>query len=151
MKGQNWNAVFFPHNEHSFADPTKFIVFSNLLTGEACESAEDSDFNSGEYPRSDSEPLTKAIINTAFSQINSSGSHFSVMLGDAVCGTDFQNEYRDFYNTALHLEIPMFAVPGDRDVHTNGARIEHIPEDDAYSQGYEPEAEQEGAAGNYRS
>ena len=112
------NAVFFPHNEHSFADPTKFIVFSNLLTGESCESAEDSDFNSGEYPRSDSEPLTKAIINTAFSQINSSGSHFSVMLGDAVCGTDFQNEYRDFYNTALHLEIPMFAVPGDRDVHT---------------------------------
>ena len=111
------NAVFFPKYENK--DPTKFIVFSNPRTA-GNDSSEDLNFNSGEYPRQNGDPQ-KGIVNAAFSQFNAGSSHFAVMLGDAVDGIDFQNEYSDFYDLALNLEIPMFATPGERDLLTRFA------------------------------
>ena len=108
------NAVFFPRYEYK--DPAKFIVFSNPQTA-GNDQSEDLDFNSGEYPRQNGDPQ-KGIVDAAFSQFNAGSSHFAVMLGDAVDGIDFQNEYSDFYDLALNLEIPMFAVPGERDLLT---------------------------------
>ena len=111
------NAVFFPKYENK--DPTKFIVFSNPRTA-GNDSSEDLNFNSGEYPRQNGDPQ-KGIADAAFSQFNAGSSHFAVMLGDAVDGIDFQNEYSDFYDLALNLEIPMFATPGERDLLTRFA------------------------------
>ena len=108
------NAVFFPRYEYE--DPTKFIVFSNLQRA-GNDLNEDLNFNSGEYPRQNGDPQ-KGIVDAAFSQFNAGSSHFAVMLGDAVDGIDFQNEYSGFYDLALNLEIPMFAVPGERDLLT---------------------------------
>ncbi len=111
------NAVFFPRYEYE--DPTKFIVFSNLQRA-GNDQSEDLDFNSGEYPCQNGDPQ-KGIVDAAFSQFNAGSSHFAVMLGDAVNGTDFHNEYSDFYDLTLNLEIPMFAVPGERDLLTRFA------------------------------
>ena len=108
------NAVFFPRYEYK--DPAKFIVFSNPQTA-GNDSIEDLDFNSGEYPCQNGDPQ-KGIVDATFSQFNAGSSHFAVMLGDAVDGIDFQNEYSDFYDLVLNLEIPMFAVPGERDLLT---------------------------------
>lgn len=111
------NAVFFPRYEYE--DPTKFIVFSNLQTA-GNDLNEDLNFNSGEYPHQNENPQ-KGIVDAAFSQFNAGDSHFAVMLGNAVSGIDFQNEYSDFYDLALNLEIPMFATPGERDLLTRFA------------------------------
>lgn len=111
------NAVFFP--QYKYRDPAKFIVFSSPQT-DGNDQSEDLNFNSGEYPRQNGGPQ-KGIVDAAFSQFNAGSSHFAVMLGDAVDGIDFQNEYSDFYDLALNLEIPMFAVPGERDVLTRFA------------------------------
>jgi len=111
------NAVFFPRYEYE--DPTKFIVFSNPKTA-GNDLNEDLNFNSGEYPHQNENPQ-KGIVDAAFSQFNAGDSHFAVMLGDAVNGIDFQNEYSDFYDLALNLEIPMFATPGERDLITRFA------------------------------
>lgn len=126
------NAVFFP--QYKYRDPAKFIVFSSPRTDEN-DQGEDLDFNSGEYPRQNGNPQ-KGIADAAFSQFNAGSSHFAVMLGDAVNGTDFQNEYRGFYDLALNLEIPMFAVPGERDVLTrfasNDGGTTSLPEFDGF-------------------
>ena len=126
------NAVFFP--QYKYRDPVKFIVFSSPRTDENDQS-ENLDFNSGEYPRQNRDPQ-KGIVDAAFSQFNAGSSHFSVMLGNAVNGTDFHNEYSDFYDLALNLEIPMFAVPGERDLLThfasNDEGMTSLPEFDGF-------------------
>lgn len=124
------NAVFFP--QYKYRDPAKFIVFSSPRT-DGNDQSEDLDFNSGEYPCQNGDPQ-KGIVDAAFSQFNAGSSHFAVMLGDAVNGTDFHNEYSDFYDLTLNLEIPMFAVPGERDVLTrfasNDGGMTSLPEFD---------------------
>ena len=112
------NAVFFPHYEES--DPAKFIIVADPQIEDLLSKKTNMNFNPENYPFHADKSLLNyeqqyGLVKATFSQLNSTGYNFSIMLGDIVYGTDFQEEYSAFYDLMLNLEIPMFSIPGNHD------------------------------------
>ena len=112
------NAVFFPHYEEN--DPAKFIIVADPQIEDLLSKKTNMNFNPENYPfHADNSYFNYeqqfGLVKATFSQLNSTGYNFSIMLGDIVYGTDFQEEYSAFYDLMLNLEIPMFSIPGNHD------------------------------------
>ena len=113
------NAVFFPHYEES--DPAKFLIVADpQIEDLLSKKTDDMNFNPENYPFYAENSLLDydqqfGIIKATFSQLNSADTNFSIMLGDIAYGRNYQQEYSDFYDMMLELEIPMFSIPGNHD------------------------------------
>ena len=113
------NAVFFPHYEES--DPAKFLIVADpQIEDLLSKKTDDMNFNPENYPFYAENSLLDydqqfGIIKATFSHLNSADTNFSIMLGDIAYGRNYQQEYSDFYDMMLELEIPMFSIPGNHD------------------------------------
>ena len=124
------NAVFFPHYKKS--DPTKFLIVADpQIEDLLSKKTNDMNFNPENYPFYAENSLLNydqqfGIIKATFSQLNSADTNFSVMLGDIAYGRDYQQEYSDFYDMMLKLEIPMFSIPGNHDGYAHFTKVNDL-------------------------
>lgn len=113
------NALFFPHYEES--DPAKFLIVADpQIEDLLSKKTDDMNFNPENYPFYAENSVLNydqqfGIIKATFSQLNSADTNFSIMLGDIAYGRNYQQEYSDFYDLMINLEIPMFSIPGNHD------------------------------------
>lgn len=124
------NALFFPHYEKS--DPVKFLITADpQIEDLLSKKTDDMNFNPENYPFYAENSLLNydqqfGIIKATFSQLNSADSDFSIMLGDIAYGRNYQQEYADFYDMMLKLEIPMFSIPGNHDGYTQFTVVDDL-------------------------
>ena len=124
------NALFFPHYEES--DPTRFLIVADPQIEDLLSRTADSmNFNPENYPFHADKSLLNydqqfGITKATFSHLNSAVCDFSIMLGDIVYGINFQQEYTEFYDMMLRLEIPMFSIPGNHDGYAHFTQEEDL-------------------------
>jgi len=124
------NALFFPHYEES--DPTRFLIVADpQIEDLLSRTAGSMNFNPENYPFHADKSLLNydqqfGITKATFSQLNSAVCDFSIMLGDIVYGINFQQEYAEFYDMMLRLEIPMFSIPGNHDGYAHFTQEEDL-------------------------
>ena len=124
------NAVFFPHYEES--DPAKFLIVADpQIEDLLSKKTDDMNFNPENYPFHADKSLLNydqqfGIIKATFSHLNSADTNFSIMLGDIAYGINYQQEYMDFYDMMLKLEIPMFSIPGNHDGYAQFTTVDDL-------------------------